>query len=541
MHYLIPIHNFFKGNGYTFMGNVELIMPPGYGILSFIAYLFIQFLPIDASLLIPLSGMLISFIFYLLSIPLTFLITRQIFNEKAAYISSFLVAFNYCFISISYVTLSDSCFIFFLLLSFYFTIRLYYKRSEKDQKIKEFLFYLALGFTLGFTYLIRPEGFIIFVFCIIILLIKKIKDHLKITKILSYMIGFLLSFSCLSLPYIFYIHEYTGLWTFSPKTTYNLLVGEGVVEGQDHVDRLKEEHPEYFNSSAHVNIFEYIQQRGEIFTKRILLNIISEISIIISILYYLGLIFVGFELFDLTFKIKNEKNRKNIIFNKKGIYSIILFLAFISPLFIYNLFFIAQRFILPYAILLIIILSQGIVKFSKIIDIYFKKIFSHIQFVKKKLKKNYPFFSKEKSRVIFLDMILTTSIFLPCILNFFDSITAQHGHLALMKSGIWIRENLDNIEEINFLFPRKGTVALFYAGGYEEKWGQAYMIPVDLKLENIAQYMINNSIDYLILENHYITTRKKFLSLWDSPNICESLNLKLIHLEEGVFQVYSFI
>ena len=120
LQYLIPIHSFVNGQGYTLMGEVELWMSPGYGLLSYFAYLVIENLTsLDARSTIPLSGMLVSSVSYLLTIPLVFVTTKKLFDKESAYVSTFLIAFEYGLVSLSYVTLSESVYSLVLLFSFY--------------------------------------------------------------------------------------------------------------------------------------------------------------------------------------------------------------------------------------------------------------------------------------------------------------------------------------------------------------------------------------------------------------------------------------
>ncbi len=519
--YLIPIHNFINGEGYTFFGTPELLMPPGYGILSFFIYLLIKNLNLDPRFLIPFSGMIVSSLSYLISIILVFLITNKLFNKKVALIASFLIAFNSSFIGISFITLSESCFILFILLCFYIFINLIHSVNKK--KIKFFI----LGIILGFTYLIRPEAFIIFIFVLILFFIKAIREKKKYKK--SSILILFIGFAIISGPYIIFLRVNLGYWTISPKTTINLLVGEGVVEGNDHVRKLKEEFPEYFNLSKTFNIFEYIIARGDKFLLRIFYNIINESKILIKLTYIIGLFFLFFFTFDYIFQCKIKQHKLFISYRKKKIILLINFFIFISPLFSYVFFFIHTRFILPYSIFLLILISQGIAKFIGYLCNYIKKL---------KINRINNFKNIKKCKKVLIVLIPFLLYFIN-IMDVSKLINYTHSNHSLIEAGIYLDEINLNMKNTTISSVGKAEVILFFAGGYKGNWGNYIKLPINLTLDTVSNFLKIRHIDYLILDSNYIKDYPQLNYLWKNPYNCSLFNLTLFHNKFQIFQIYQ--
>ena len=92
--YLLPIHNFVDGKGYTFQGSPLLLMPPGFGIVAYLVYLVVR----D----IELSGMIVAAFAYILMIPTSYITTRSLFGKKPAFLAAFLIAFSPAMLYLAY-------------------------------------------------------------------------------------------------------------------------------------------------------------------------------------------------------------------------------------------------------------------------------------------------------------------------------------------------------------------------------------------------------------------------------------------------------
>ena len=159
LHHLMPIHNLIDGKGYTYRDRVDLIIPPGYGIASYVAFLFVR----D----IEYSGVVISALSYILLIPLAYITGRFLFGRKVGLLAAWFTTFFPALLALSSSVGSDALSCLCMLLSFYSYLKLL--EGTKGPGLA-----ICLGLLLGFGYLIRPENFLIgilaiaslFVFCI---------------------------------------------------------------------------------------------------------------------------------------------------------------------------------------------------------------------------------------------------------------------------------------------------------------------------------------------------------------------------------------
>jgi 4-amino-4-deoxy-L-arabinose transferase-like glycosyltransferase len=109
--------------------------------------------------------------------------------------------------------LSDSTFLFFLVVSFYLGIK-----GGKEEK--KFLWWcLGAGICSGLAYLTRPEGIFVVFFLLGWYFLKWIFHNKKITRFLAASGIVLLAFFLVATPYILFIKNHTGTWQISMKTS----------------------------------------------------------------------------------------------------------------------------------------------------------------------------------------------------------------------------------------------------------------------------------------------------------------------------------
>ncbi len=86
-----------------------------------------------------------------------------------------------------------------------------------------------------------------------------------------------------------------------------MLIGEKVVEGPLHVDRLQLEHPEYFEPGYRLDVVDYMQSRGGKYINRIITNLKFEI-LYFGFIMFLALVpfglLVGISLFLKTGRLR---------------------------------------------------------------------------------------------------------------------------------------------------------------------------------------------------------------------------------------------
>jgi len=153
-----------------------------------------------------------------LSVIPFYLLSEKLFERKIAILASIIFIFHPLLSVFSADIMSESLYIFFLILALYYS---YLALSEL--KIKYFAF---TGIFAGFAYLTRPEGVIVIIITLILLILfyfKKLKNRMKIIAISC--IVLILSFFSLSFPYVFLIHKNLNIWTFTQKKSILTLSG----------------------------------------------------------------------------------------------------------------------------------------------------------------------------------------------------------------------------------------------------------------------------------------------------------------------------
>jgi len=513
---LLPIHNLVAGKGYTLFGNPEVFMPPGYGAIGYIFFLLFR----D----IELSGMLPSAISYLLIIPTTYCTVRFLFGKRSAFLASFFVTFCPILIRFSYVSLSDVMFSFFFLLSFSIFVRIILGEST-------FLYNILLGMLFGITYLIKPEMFLVAVLALVSLFMFSIVDGRRSaeSRTAPYPILATIAFLIFLLPYMVFIHKHTGNWTFTTKTARNLIVaGETVVEGPRHTDILAVEHPEYFKSSYRVNYIEYIRSRGGKFFERIRRNALAEILILARISFH-ALVPLALLLLISPFLLAKKRLaglRFGNPFDNRGIRIILSFVIFLSPLPVLLIFFVATRYLLAYSLLILILLSFLTVRLLE------------------KIVETFGTTTANQGLILICGIsLLSLSSHLPFInapSSLYKTLTERHGHLGLRAAGLWLRDNVQDIDNLSIIAPRKGAVALLYACNKKELKGRALGIPINMDLKAVKDIISNGEADYLLIDKLYISTRPQLIPLWKNPNTARDFGLLLVYKDsEGLFQIYS--
>ncbi len=512
--YLLPIHNFVAGKGYTYRGSPHIFYPPGYGVLSYIIFLFVK----D----IELSGMLASAFCYLLSIPTTYYIAKFLFDTRCAMLAAFFVTFCPTSLNYGYATLSDVSFSFFLLLSFYVYIKVL---LDKNNVFKSIL----LGALLGFMYLIRPEGFIVAVFALFFLFVfsissmRPLKLHnlsfVRLWKVFFHPALTLLAFLSLALPYILFLHHHTQTWTFTAKTSHVIRTAGKVSKGGDeHVRQLQKQQPEYSEFGHRFSIMSYIQERGWRFLDHIMLNIKNGLKVFRGITFHVLTPFGVTCIFLLFYPFKSLS--LNINFDR-WVKIASAYIAFISPLSAYLITEVGDRRVLPFALIIIIF-------FACVLCFLLEKI-------SEGLGKNW--FNRGMTVLAIVSVFSLSQSFSE---NALYSALRRGGENGFRDAGFWLRDHIQDLDTLAIISPRKTPVFLFYANGKKEPRGTPITATPEMTLEEIAKRIHTGEIDYLVLDKHYINTRPLLLPLWKNPDLAETYNLALIHHDSpGVFQIYG--
>ncbi|HUU39294.1 MAG TPA: glycosyltransferase family 39 protein [Candidatus Desulfaltia sp.] len=207
-YYLLLARNLVNGNGYGFNGLPNIIFPPFLPLAIASIYIFIHNLQLSLNIITALSGTLLGVIVYL--------IARKKISRLASYGCFLLALFSqelnaFLPAALRYTEVlyrgSDILNCFLVLASVYCLILL----VEKDRYLPATL----AGLTLALAYLTRPEGFILFVGYLILLIL--LKSFSLIALSWKRLTCFLLIFVAFTFPYVFYLRTITGQWTLSGK------------------------------------------------------------------------------------------------------------------------------------------------------------------------------------------------------------------------------------------------------------------------------------------------------------------------------------
>lgn len=207
-YYLLLARNLVQGNGYGFNGLPNIMFPPFLPLAIASIYVFFHNLQLSLNIITALSGTFLGVIVYL--------IARKKISQLASFGCFLLALFSHelnAFLpaALRYTHVlyrgSDILNCFLVLASVYCMILL----VEKDGYLPAAL----AGLTLALAYLTRPEGFILFVgFLCLLLLLKSFSLIILSWKRLT---CFLLVFAALALPYVVYLRTVTGHWMLSGK------------------------------------------------------------------------------------------------------------------------------------------------------------------------------------------------------------------------------------------------------------------------------------------------------------------------------------
>ncbi len=204
--------NLIESGSYSFGENYNMgvFFPPGYPLFIGIINLFAHDLFFSAKL--------VSFVSSLITIPLFYLIGRELYNEESGLFAAFAYTVYPLSIILGVYGNSDALFFCFFFLAIYaFLLSL---------KKAYLLFYLLFGISSGMATIIRPEGMFLLILPFLHFFglfgdrLSTAKKHLMGT------IFVLLVFIVIISPYMLFIKNYTGKFALSGKNNIAVLLAE---------------------------------------------------------------------------------------------------------------------------------------------------------------------------------------------------------------------------------------------------------------------------------------------------------------------------
>ncbi|MBA7492671.1 hypothetical protein ES702_03221 [subsurface metagenome] len=189
--------------------------PPLYSIIAGFLYLIVRDIEVaDKIIFVFFGGML--------AVPI-YLISRRLFGRRAGYVSILLLIPSLALTETIMLSMTHVVLIFFVYMGL--NIGLVALRKDKT------LMFVLLGFCLGLAYLSRVDGFFYFLTIFVFIASSKgFEGLLKNKRTILNLLLFLIIFGACVIPYLFYIHSYTGEWTISRQSYDTFYAGQGFVE-----------------------------------------------------------------------------------------------------------------------------------------------------------------------------------------------------------------------------------------------------------------------------------------------------------------------
>ena len=169
-----------------------------------------------------LAGKLLSTLFGILMIFPVYFLGRRIFDEKIAFLSSLLLVVHPYLRRFSADVLKESTYLFFLGAALWFA----WKAIQEEKKYAFFFIPLCSAI----AYLVRPDGVeVLLIAFFYILFIKKFSIPKRKRTVILLLI---LSSVLLLLPYLVYLREIRGAWTFSKAKSLGGMLGLEIIGDQ---------------------------------------------------------------------------------------------------------------------------------------------------------------------------------------------------------------------------------------------------------------------------------------------------------------------
>ncbi len=455
--------------------NMGVFFPPGYPIFIGLVNLLLNDLF--------LSAKIVSFIAGIISILLSYLIGRELYNKKAGLFAAFVYAIYPVILIISVDGYSDALFFCFMLLSIYIFIA----SLRKDSLI----LHVLLGISLALSYLTRAEG--MFLLLLPVLRVFNVFDRIRtfnktyLFNLCVILIVFILGIS----PYLIFLKNYTGRLTMSGKDNISILLGE--LSGDSEYDEMmngpdnlydkaaftlneKKNQLNGWNREVNRSLKEYVLKDPVNFIKKYLKNILREIKVlikhIIPIIFPLLFSFFNKELF---------KNKMMLIFL---IYALLFF-------FMYPLFMIIEKQTLLITLFLILFSCGGFQRSQSAVS----EIASYYTIRENRIVK---LIEKGIKFLIIIVLIISSLSYIK--FSSFENVLKPVEH---EMAGLYLEKNISaGYEKLNVMAKRP------YVSFYSDS--RFTMLPYANTADVIHFGKLYN-VDYIVID-------KRFLGKWDFYN-----------------------
>jgi 4-amino-4-deoxy-L-arabinose transferase-like glycosyltransferase len=510
--YLWLGRNWLSGQGYSFTGYSDVHHTPMYPLLSGLFYLLTHNLVAGQAQGMELASDICYMLFGVLLVFPIYLLTKEMYGRGAAIVSAALVAI-YPAISTAplfWGTLTEPPYYFFVYMGLFMVLlAMRRERGISPSVGRGWWAFLLAGMFFGLAYLTRPEAVAYMavggaVILLIRLFEKRLLKRATWTSLVIYLAGFLLFF----LPYVYYVYRETGSWMVSEKAGVTFVTCIGLSENNTAafdqatwgLDSTGLEVFFFSRESYHVNMIDVIRAYPSQFVQLVLRNVRSFVSGLFSLqlfsYYLLPLMGVAF------FKTAWDKRRS------KGE---LLLLASLTPVLVFLLFFIQDRYIATLLPTLVIWLGLGTYELGVWLCDTVANLLDH-----------------HKLRRIWRGTLTAFPALL--LLLFFillqPRVIAQYTSTGSFRTehktiGLWLK---DNIPPDSVVMSRYPAIA-FYA---DSRWEPT----PNASVPQVLQYARANGVNYFVLDElEALELRPQFLPLVGGENL--PAGLTLMHVDDS--------
>lgn len=455
--------------------NMGVFFPPGYPFFIGLLNLLIKDLFVSAKL--------VSFIASCITIFLSYLVGKELYNKEAGLFAAFIYALYPVILIVSVDIYSEALFFCFLLLSIY----LFMKSLKKDNYVMSAL----IGISVSAAYLTRPEGqFLLLLPLLQVFGVFGEKMYFN-KKYLSKVVFIFVIFGVIISPYMLFLKNYTGKFSPTGKANISILLGElsdekeyhEVVNAPDNLyDRaafaLTDDKTELkgWNRKANLLLKDYILKDPVTFAKRYQKNVLREVKTLNKLLIPIAL-----PLFFAFFNRELFRNRIILIFIA---YPLLFFLM-------YPLFIIIEKQTLLIVVFLILLSCGGFPNarqvFLDLTDYYGLGQNRVFQLVGRNIK-----------HIIVAILVLSSLSYIKY--SSFDKVpkAAEHD-----RAGLYLKRSMPSeYEEINVM-SAKPYVSYFSDARFT-------MLPY-ANSADVVNFAKLYNVDFIVIDERY-------LSKWDSYN-----------------------
>lgn len=177
------------------------------------------------------TGRMISAVFGAALVFPAYAMAHALLGRPAAILATFLLAIHPGMVLSSAAVLSESTYIFLLVLGVWV--------SWKGIATSRYVLLVVAGLIFGFSYLVRPEGALYLLGLLVLIVIIGVRlDCFR--EMVLWAGGTLMAFLVVAGPYLLYLRQALGYWTLSGKILHNLVqdIGQAPSPGQSDVELL---------------------------------------------------------------------------------------------------------------------------------------------------------------------------------------------------------------------------------------------------------------------------------------------------------------